>query len=151
MLLPFSGLILGLHPANERRRYKVTPYLIDWAQTRISPAFYEKTYVYCHLLYRPFHVIIALFISNCVKVYNGLKRAAHSKVYKRTDMPEHHQYKGHRRPAPIILVAELGWTLGSVRTWHPFGINIETEMASFWWFFIDGCRIDHSRWRQWWK
>ena len=28
-----SGLILGLRPANERRRYKVTPSLIGWAQT----------------------------------------------------------------------------------------------------------------------
>ena len=28
-----SQLILGLHPANERRRYKVTPSLIGWAQT----------------------------------------------------------------------------------------------------------------------
>ena len=28
-----SGLILGLHPANERRRFKVTPSLIGWAQT----------------------------------------------------------------------------------------------------------------------
>ena len=28
-----AGLILGLRPANERRRYKVTPYLIGWAQT----------------------------------------------------------------------------------------------------------------------
>ena len=28
-----TGLILGLHPANERRRYKVTPSLIGWAQT----------------------------------------------------------------------------------------------------------------------
>ena len=28
-----SGLIWGLHPANERRRYKVTPSLIGWAQT----------------------------------------------------------------------------------------------------------------------
>ena len=26
-----SGLILGLRQANERRRYKVTPSLIDWA------------------------------------------------------------------------------------------------------------------------
>ena len=24
---------IGLHPANERRRYKVTPSLIDWMQT----------------------------------------------------------------------------------------------------------------------
>ena len=28
-----SGLGLGLRPANERRRYKVTPSLIRWAQT----------------------------------------------------------------------------------------------------------------------
>ena len=28
-----SGLILGLHLANERRRYKETPFLIDWVQT----------------------------------------------------------------------------------------------------------------------
>ena len=28
-----SGLILGWHIANERRRYKVTPPLIGWAQT----------------------------------------------------------------------------------------------------------------------
>ena len=28
-----SRLILGLHPANERRRYKETPSLIGWAQT----------------------------------------------------------------------------------------------------------------------
>ena len=28
-----SGLILGLHPANERCCYKVTPYLIGLAQT----------------------------------------------------------------------------------------------------------------------
>ena len=29
----FTVLILGLHPANNRRRYKVTPYFIGWAQT----------------------------------------------------------------------------------------------------------------------
>ena len=28
-----SWVILGLRPANERRRYKVTPSLIDWVQT----------------------------------------------------------------------------------------------------------------------
>ena len=28
-----AGLILGLHPANERRRYKITPSLIGLAQT----------------------------------------------------------------------------------------------------------------------
>ena len=29
----FPGLILSLRPANERRRYKVTPSLIGWVQT----------------------------------------------------------------------------------------------------------------------
>ena len=29
----WAGLILGLHPANETCRYKVTPSLIGWAQT----------------------------------------------------------------------------------------------------------------------
>ena len=29
----FAGLILGLHQANERRCYKVTPSLIGWVQT----------------------------------------------------------------------------------------------------------------------
>ena len=28
----YTGLILGLHPANERRRYFVTTSLIGWAQ-----------------------------------------------------------------------------------------------------------------------
>ena len=32
-VITWAGLILGLHPANERRRYKVTPSLIGWTQT----------------------------------------------------------------------------------------------------------------------
>ena len=32
-----AGVILGLRPANERRRYKVTPSLIGWAQTKNQP------------------------------------------------------------------------------------------------------------------
>ena len=32
-----SGLIVGLHPANERRRYFVTTSLIGWGKPRISP------------------------------------------------------------------------------------------------------------------
>ena len=32
-----AGLIPGLHPADERRRYKVTPSLIGWAQTYNRP------------------------------------------------------------------------------------------------------------------
>ena len=29
----WAGLSVGLHPANVKRRYKVTPSLIGWAQT----------------------------------------------------------------------------------------------------------------------
>ena len=32
-----TGLILGLCPANEGRRYQVTPSLIGWAQTLKQP------------------------------------------------------------------------------------------------------------------
>ena len=32
-----TRLILGLRPANERRRYKVTPSLIVWTQTYTQP------------------------------------------------------------------------------------------------------------------
>ena len=33
MVITNTGLILGLQPANERHRYKVTPSLIGWVQT----------------------------------------------------------------------------------------------------------------------
>ena len=46
-----SGLILGLHPAIERRRYKVTPSLIGWAQAYnqawLSSAFVHSIVVVC--------------------------------------------------------------------------------------------------------
>ena len=39
-----SGPILGLRPASERRRYKVTPSLIGWAQTQKQPwLWYNET------------------------------------------------------------------------------------------------------------
>ena len=38
-----TGLILGLHPANERRRYKITPSLIGFmVQTQPQPCRYAK-------------------------------------------------------------------------------------------------------------
>ena len=42
-LLGITGLILGLRPANDRRRYKVTPSLIGWAQTYCQP-WYQPEY-----------------------------------------------------------------------------------------------------------
>ena len=41
-----TGLILDLHPANERRRYKVTPSLIGWAQTQNQS--YRHASMMCH-------------------------------------------------------------------------------------------------------
>ena len=41
-----TGLILGLHPTNERRRYKVTPSLIGWAQTQNQPCDIKETFLY---------------------------------------------------------------------------------------------------------
>ena len=38
----YSGLILGLRPANERRRYKVTPSPIGWAQTLNQPCIFVQ-------------------------------------------------------------------------------------------------------------
>ena len=40
----YSGLILGLHPSNERCRYKVTLSLIGWAQT------YNQVLIQCKAL-----------------------------------------------------------------------------------------------------
>ena len=44
---PFPGLILGLHPANERRRYLVTPSLIGWVQTWDQPCFHPCLFSLC--------------------------------------------------------------------------------------------------------
>ena len=38
----FTGMILGLRPTNERRRYKVTPSLICWAQILNQPCIYLR-------------------------------------------------------------------------------------------------------------
>ena len=45
-----TGMILGLHPANGRRRYKVTASLIGCAQTYNQPCdykFMEDVYPHC--------------------------------------------------------------------------------------------------------
>ena len=39
----YTTLILGLRPVNERRRYKVTPPLIGWAQTKNHPCMYKNS------------------------------------------------------------------------------------------------------------
>ena len=40
----YTGTIPGLRPANERRRYKVTPSLIGWAQAKNQPRVYVCVY-----------------------------------------------------------------------------------------------------------
>ena len=47
---PYAGLILGLCPANERLRYKVTSSLIGWAQTYNQPCICPQ---YCWLPHGP--------------------------------------------------------------------------------------------------
>ena len=44
-----TGLILGLRPVNERRRYKVTRSLIGWAQTYNQPWLYVRKHVNMNL------------------------------------------------------------------------------------------------------
>ena len=38
-----TGLILGLRPANERRHYKWTPFILGWAQTWNQPCIVSST------------------------------------------------------------------------------------------------------------
>ena len=47
--LPVLSLILGLRPANERRRYFVTTSLIGWAQTKNQPCYYRVSLKCCVL------------------------------------------------------------------------------------------------------
>ena len=55
----YSGLILGLRLANERRLYKVTPSLIGWGNPRISPDIYPQNIndkcIHSWTLYRVLH------------------------------------------------------------------------------------------------
>ena len=46
-----AGLILGLHEANERCCYKVTPSLMGWAQTKNQPWYRAHTWRLRDLLY----------------------------------------------------------------------------------------------------
>ena len=41
-----TGLILGMHPANERLRYNVTPSLVGWAQASISALEYTSVSIW---------------------------------------------------------------------------------------------------------
>ena len=58
-----TGMILGLHSANEKRRYKVTPSLIGWAQTYNHPwsstLLIHKLKLLLLETYKSFHGIIA--------------------------------------------------------------------------------------------
>ena len=68
-----SGLILGLHPANERRRYFVTTSLIDSLtvrKPRISPGFIFGFFLYqlcwnlvlCVLRWPVYHILHVIFV-----------------------------------------------------------------------------------------
>ena len=58
-----TGMILGLLRANERRRYKVTPSIIGWAQTQNQPCWY-------------------IFILNIVNIFNDIiTQTSYNKVH----------------------------------------------------------------------
>ena len=40
-----AGMILVVHPANERRRYKITSSLTGWAKPRMSPVYLTRLYL----------------------------------------------------------------------------------------------------------
>ena len=51
----FTGSILCLRPAKERRRYNVTPSLIWWAQTQNQP---------CFNISKTVHYLLRLFVNH---------------------------------------------------------------------------------------
>ena len=62
-------LILGLHPANERRRYFVTTSLIGWAQAYNQPCMRPHMFMVCTLfeflnVFHPFLIITMVIKSN---------------------------------------------------------------------------------------
>ena len=57
-----SGLILGLHPANDKHCYKVTPSLIGWAQTWNQP---WKCYPKHHTFYTNLTLVFSAPLACC--------------------------------------------------------------------------------------
>ncbi|NER23984.1 MAG: alkaline phosphatase family protein [Symploca sp. SIO1B1] len=52
--------------------------------------------------------------SNNEKVYNSLVNAhPNLTIYRKKEIPEHFHYRNHRRIAPIIAVADEGWSISS--------------------------------------
>ena len=60
--LYLKGIILGMHPANERRRYTVTSPLIGWAHTQNDPCFSSIFTEVCSLGFSWQYIIIGLGI-----------------------------------------------------------------------------------------
>jgi predicted AlkP superfamily pyrophosphatase or phosphodiesterase len=48
-------------------------------------------------------------------IYRGLKRARHLVVYRRTELPARFHLQGSQRAAPIVAIADEGWTIA----WRP--------------------------------
>jgi len=49
-------------------------------------------------------------------VYNALKNVQNMTVYKKEDIPEEYHYKRNRRIPPILVVADLGWSIALNRS-----------------------------------
>ena len=63
-----TGLILGLHTTNERRRYKVTPSLAGWAQTWNQPCVNQYG---CRYLW---NLVTLRLLGKCVWTYSYYER-----------------------------------------------------------------------------
>ena len=68
-ILCYTGLIQGLRPANERRRYKVTPSLIGWMQTWNQPCYMCECILIvalCNIWYNVHVIIHSIWRSECM-------------------------------------------------------------------------------------
>ena len=75
-------------------------------------------------------------------VYLGLKRAPRLAVYRRTELPARFHLRGSRRIAPIVAVAEEGWTLaprpppGAARPIPLGNHGYDDSLSTMWGIFI---------------
>ena len=69
----YSGLVLGLHPANERCSYFATMSLIGWVQAYNQPWYWKKKDVqqvmYCTPYIYQVAMVIAIVNSQCAEFF----------------------------------------------------------------------------------
>ena len=137
--IPISGLIPGLRPANERRRYKVTPSLIGCVQTWNQPCILicatEFPLVHKHIFFK-FHLSWAsrqsLMLSPVILGQFGVGRVA---------MPKFTNVQYHELCTGYMLHCVLLWVGSSKFYPYPFGLLhwFLYTFTNFWqfWFLPD--------------